>query len=57
MTAGSIAFLVKEDKLTCNTRAKEILPDFEIQDDNIRNHTTVADLLCYRTGMSWGDNY
>lgn len=57
MTAASIALLVEEDKLTWNTRVKDILPEFEIQDDVIRNHATVADLLCHRTGISWGDNY
>jgi len=57
MTAASIALLVEEDKLTWDTRVKDILPDFEIQDNIIRNYTTVADLLCHRTGMSWGDNY
>lgn len=56
-TAASIAFLVEEDKLAWDTRVKDILPDFEIRDDVIRNHITVADLLCHRTGMSWGDNY
>lgn len=57
MTAASIALLVEEDKLTWDTRVKDILPDFEIKGDIIRNHTTVADLLCHGTGMSWGDNY
>lgn len=57
MTAASIALLVEEKKLTWDTRVKDILPDFKIQDDILRNHTTVGDLLCHRTGMSWGDNY
>ena len=57
MTAASIALLVEENKLTWDTRVKDILPDFRIQDDILRNHTTVTDLLCHRTGMSWGDNY
>lgn len=57
MTAASIALLVEENKVTWDTRVKNILPDFGIQDDILRNHTTVADLLCHRTGMSWGDNY
>ncbi len=57
MTAASIALLVEEDKLTWDTRVKDILSVFEIQDDIIRNHPTVADLLCHRTGMSWDDNY
>ena len=57
MTAAGIALLVEENKLTWETRVKDILPDFAIRDDILRNHTTVTDLLCHRTGMSWGDNY
>ncbi|KAG6990993.1 hypothetical protein G7Y79_00059g091780 [Physcia stellaris] len=57
MTAASIALLVEENKLTWDTRLKDILPEFGIKDDILRNHTTVEDLLCHRTGMSWGDNY
>ncbi|KAL9611298.1 MAG: hypothetical protein Q9167_004062 [Letrouitia subvulpina] len=57
VTAASIALLVEENKLTWDTRVKDILPEFMIQDDILRNYTTIADLLCHRTGMSWGDNY
>ena len=52
MTAASIAVLVEEKKLTWDTQVKDILPDFGIQDDILRNHMSVADLLCHRTGMS-----
>ena len=33
VTAASIALLVEEQKVTCDTRVKDILPDFTIQDD------------------------
>ena len=57
MTVASIALLVEDKKVTWDTRVKDVLPGFEIQDDILRNFTTIADLLCHRTGMSWGDNY
>ena len=57
MTAASIALLVEQNKLAWDTRVKDVLPEFEIQDDTLRNCTTIADLLCHRMGMSLGDNY
>ncbi len=57
MTTASVALLVEENRLAWDTRVKDILPDFGIQDDILRNHISVADLLCHRTCMSWGDNY
>ena len=57
MTVASIAPLVEQNKPAWDTRVKDVLPELEIQDDILRNCTTIADLLCHRTGIPWGDNY
>lgn len=56
LTSATLALLVEEEKVAWDTLVKHVLPDFEIKDDILRNCTTIADLLCHRTGMSWGDN-
>lgn len=54
--SAAIGLLVEEKKVRWDTLVKDILPNFEIQGESLRNETTVADLLSHRTGMSWGDN-
>ena len=56
LTAATLALLVEEEKITWETLVKDVLPEFNIKDDILRNCTTIADLLCHRTGMAWGDN-
>lgn len=56
LTAAAVALLVEEEKVTWDTLVKDVLPKFKIKDDILRNYATVADLLCHRSGMSWGDN-
>lgn len=56
LTSATLALLVEEEKVTWDTPVKDVLATFAINDDILRNNTTVADLLCHRTGMSWGDN-
>ena len=56
LTAATIALLVEEEKVTWDTLVKDVLPDFKIKDEILHNCTTIADLLCHCTGMSWGDN-
>ena len=57
MTAASIARFVEENELAWDTRLKDVFPEFEVQDDILRNCTTIAELPCHRTGMAWGDKY
>ncbi|KAA6409721.1 MAG: hypothetical protein FRX48_06333 [Lasallia pustulata] len=56
LTSAAMALLVEEGKVTWDTLVKDILPDFKVKDELLRNCTTISDLLCHRTGMSWGDN-
>ena len=56
ITSAAIGLLVEEKKLSWNSLVKDLLPNFEIQGDILRNSTTITDLLSHRTGMSWGDN-
>ena len=51
-----MGLLVEEKKITWDTLVKDVLPEFDIKDDILRNCTTIADLLSHRTGMSWGDD-
>jgi len=57
LVSATYATLVEEGKATWGTTVKEVLPDFNIDDDIIRNKTTITDLLAHRTGMSLGDYY
>jgi CubicO group peptidase (beta-lactamase class C family) len=56
LTAAALALLVEEKKMTWDTLVKDVLPEFKIKDEILRNCATIADLLCHRTGMSRGDN-
>ena len=56
LTAAIVALLVEEGIITWDTLVKDVLPKFNPKDDILRNYTTIADLLCRRTGMAWGDN-
>jgi len=56
VTAAALGILVDEKKAEWNTLVKEILPGFHPQDEILANCTTITDLLCHRTGLSWGDN-
>ena len=56
LTAASLGLLVEEKKVSWGTLVKDVLPDFKIQDDILRNHTAISDLLSHCTGMSRGDN-
>lgn len=53
-TAGTV---VEEGKLSWDTAVKDILPDWNISDDTIRNQVTIADLLSHRAGFTVGDYY
>lgn len=43
--------------LEWDTPVKDILPDFNIRDDAIRNKSTITDILAHRTGMSQAGYY
>jgi CubicO group peptidase (beta-lactamase class C family) len=55
IVAAGLGILVEEGKATWETLVKDILPDYHIKDRILQNCTTVADLLCHRTGMSGGE--
>ena len=57
LTSATIALLVEEGRVTWDTLIKDVLPEFKIKDSILHNCTAITDLLCHRTGMSWGDNY
>lgn len=53
-TAGTV---VEEGKLKWDTRVKDILPDWNISDETVRNQVTITDLLSHQAGFSVGDYY
>lgn len=55
--AAVAATLVEDGTLMWDTLVKELLPDFSIHDETMRNSCTIGDLLSHRTGMSQGDFY
>jgi CubicO group peptidase (beta-lactamase class C family) len=55
LVAATAGILVEEGKLKWDTRVKDVLPDWNISDDTIRNQVTVTDLLSHRAGFSVGD--
>lgn len=56
VTSAAVAILVEENKVTWDTLVKDALPSLNINDAILQDHMTVSDLLCHRSGMSWGDN-
>lgn len=44
-----MGMLVDEGKVEWDTRLSEVMPEFHIKGDTIRNCTTVTDLLAHRT--------
>lgn len=58
-TALSMGTVVEDANIAVdwNTRIKDILPDFDIADDLIREHLTIADVLSHRHGMTAGNFY
>ena len=56
MTAATLALLVEDERITWDTLVKDVLPEYNPKDYVLRNYTTIADLLCHRTGMASGDN-
>ncbi|KAH0840709.1 hypothetical protein AYO21_00637 [Fonsecaea monophora] len=56
VTAAAVGILVEEKKARWDTLVKDALPSFHIDNDILQNHLTLMDLLCHRSGMSWGDN-
>ncbi|KAI5865741.1 putative D-aminoacylase [Durotheca rogersii] len=56
VTSAALGILVDEKKSNWDTLVKDALPSFNIKDDILQNHMTLSDLLCHRSGMSWGDN-
>ncbi|ROV90339.1 hypothetical protein VMCG_09751 [Cytospora schulzeri] len=58
-TAMSLGTIIDDSDISLgwSTRIKDILPDFDIADDLLREHMTIADALSHRTGMSVADFY
>lgn len=56
-TAEAVSILVEEGKLQWTTRVNNILPEFQPNDDIIRNHATMLDLLSHRTGLERADAF
>lgn len=52
MLSAMMGVLVEEGALTWDTKVKDVLPSFHIQDEALQNFTTITDLLARRTGMS-----
>jgi len=50
-TAAGIGTLVDEGKLGWWTRVRDIIPEFQLRDQNATERVTVHDLLCHRTGL------
>ncbi|PVI00850.1 beta-lactamase/transpeptidase-like protein [Periconia macrospinosa] len=56
VTAAAMGILVEEKKATWDTLVKDVIPDFDINDQTLKNDLTITDLLSQRSGMSWSDN-
>jgi CubicO group peptidase (beta-lactamase class C family) len=56
VTSAALGILVDEKKAAWDTLVKDALPSLDIHDETLQNQMTIADLLCHRSGMSWGDN-
>ncbi|KAM4057077.1 beta-lactamase [Hirsutella rhossiliensis] len=56
VTSAAVGILVDEKKAAWDTLVKDALPSLDIKDETLQNQMTIADLLCHRSGMSWGDN-
>ncbi|KAK4141290.1 beta-lactamase/transpeptidase-like protein [Dichotomopilus funicola] len=56
VTSAALGILVDENKAGWGTLVKDALPSLDIKDETLQNQMTIADLLCHRSGMSWGDN-
>ena len=52
MTAAGIGQLVEEGELQWNDLVSAVLPKFQHRDPQIRDHTTLADILSHRTGLA-----
>jgi len=52
LTKAVTAALVEKGKFGWDTLVKDVLPDCNIEDDILRNKTTITDLHVHRTGMS-----
>ena len=50
-TSATIAQLVQEDKLTWNTKVKEVLPYFEVYDPYVSAEANIRDILSHRVGL------
>jgi CubicO group peptidase (beta-lactamase class C family) len=48
MTAAVIGMLVEDKSLSWDSIVSNILPDFEHQSVDVRDHCTIADLLSHR---------
>ncbi|KAI8685217.1 hypothetical protein NCS57_00190400 [Fusarium keratoplasticum] len=55
--AMALGRAVDEGKLAWDTRVKDLLPDFDIDNRVLRESMTVTDILAHRTGMSIADFY
>ncbi|WVN90649.1 uncharacterized protein L203_105891 [Cryptococcus depauperatus CBS 7841] len=55
VTSAAIGILVEEKKARWDMLVKDALPSFDINDETLQNHMTLADLLCHRSGMSKGN--
>ncbi|KAJ8125688.1 hypothetical protein O1611_g7950 [Lasiodiplodia mahajangana] len=56
VTSAAMGILIEEEKASWDTLVKEALPSLNINDEILQNQMTISDLLCHRSGMSWGDN-
>ncbi|KAF2804960.1 beta-lactamase/transpeptidase-like protein [Mytilinidion resinicola] len=56
VTSAALGILMEENKANWDTLIKDALPSFNINDDILQNNLTITDLLCHRSGKSWGDN-
>ncbi|WVO15585.1 hypothetical protein L204_103245 [Cryptococcus depauperatus] len=55
VTSAAIGILVEEKKARWDMLVKDALPSFDINDEILQHHMTLADLLCHRSGMSKGN--
>jgi CubicO group peptidase (beta-lactamase class C family) len=51
-TSMAIAMLVEEGKINLDVPVQQLLPDFQLKDQQASSQATLRDILCHRTGLA-----
>ncbi|TAQ89090.1 hypothetical protein B7494_g2565 [Chlorociboria aeruginascens] len=51
ITAATIGVLVEDGQFSYETKIRDILPEFKVRDDDLRENGTLTDILSHRSGL------